>query len=130
MKKYPKFILGLTLLVIAFSWLYVWYFDQSRLDLSQKLEKLNLAPVKTDQTVAVDITDGATYGALMAEAGVNYETTTAIYEAAKSFYDLVTIRCGRSLKLIYDKDTDKLKELVYQIDSEDELHVKNCAHTL
>ncbi len=129
MKKYPKYILGLALLIIAFSWLYVWYFDQSRLNISQKLENLNLTPVKTDKTVTIDITEGATYGALMAEAGINHETTTAIYEAAQAFYDLVTIRCGRSLKLIYDKDTDKLKELVYQINSEDELHVAKTGTT-
>ena len=60
---------------------------------------------------------------------VSYETTTAIYEAAQLVYDLVTIRCGRSLKLIYDQSTDKLKELAYQIDSEDELHVKKTATT-
>jgi len=80
--------------------------------------------IKIDKVVNAEIKEGDTYGSLMDEYGVSYATSTAIYESSKDIYDLVKIRLGRFVELIYDKDSGELKELVYKVDSEDELHVK------
>lgn len=78
-----------------------------------------------DKIEHIEITEGSTYGYLMATSGIAYASSTAIYEAAKPLYDLVKIRLGRIIELVYDKNTNNLKALKYKIDSEDELHVNN-----
>ncbi len=76
-----------------------------------------------DRLVKIEITPNSTYGVLMSDAGVGHATSTAILEASKQVYDLVSIRVGRTLDLYYDSQTDELKQLVYQIDTEEELFV-------
>jgi murein DD-endopeptidase MepM/ murein hydrolase activator NlpD len=126
MKNHYKYILlFFTTILALFS--YLWYFDNKAAQIFKEAafsSVLPMLPEKIDRTEEVAITSGATYGDLMEEAGISYEIKTAIYEAALPIYDLAKIRCERCLKLIYDKDTDELKELVYRIDSEDELHIK------
>ena len=78
---------------------------------------------KLDRKEKIEITANSTYGELMASASTSPSVANEIYQAAKPVYDLVKIRQGRFLELVYDKDDDELKELVYKIDSEDELHV-------
>lgn len=78
-----------------------------------------------DQKKFLEIKEKDTYGKLMEDAGVGASVANAIYQAAVDKYDLVKIRLGRSLELIYEKDTSELKELVYKIDSEDEISVRN-----
>ncbi|MCK5510316.1 M23 family metallopeptidase [Candidatus Parcubacteria bacterium] len=81
-----------------------------------------------DRIEKIEIIDGATYGNLMATSGIEYSKAMEIYESSKDIYDLVKIRVGRAIELVYDKDTDELKELRYKIDSEDELLVKNLKY--
>ena len=80
--------------------------------------------IETDKIIKINIIDGSTYGSLMATSGISYATTTAIYETAKPVYDLIKIRAGRLIELVFDKNSNELKELRYKIDSEDELFVK------
>lgn len=77
-----------------------------------------------DREVIIEITPNSTYGELMKQTSTTPETANAIFEASEDIYNLSKIRAGRELKLIYDKDTDKFKKLVYQIDTEKELYVK------
>jgi murein DD-endopeptidase MepM/ murein hydrolase activator NlpD len=63
----------------------------------------------------------------MASSGVPYAEAMEIYEAAKPAYDLVKIRSGRTIELVFDPHTDTLKELIYQVDTEDELRVARQA---
>lgn len=79
--------------------------------------------VKTDRIEEIEIVEDSTYGSLMASSSVGYEITMDIYEASKPLYDLVNVRLGRFLVLVFDKDTDNFKKLIYQIDSEEKLHV-------
>lgn len=81
---------------------------------------------KKDRVEKVEITDGSTYGNLMKEAGIDYGEAMEIYNAAAKddIYDLVKIRVGRFLELVYDKDTDLFCELRYKVDTEDELFVR------
>ena len=80
-------------------------------------------PPATDKLVRVEITPNSTYGILMAEAGVSAGDAQSIFKAAKDVYDLSNIRVGRFLDLSYQLQSDELKQLVYQIDSEEELCV-------
>jgi len=84
-----------------------------------------VVPEKLDRVAKIEIKEGSTYGALMEEAGIPGHTYMAIYDSSVDIYDLVKIRLGRFVELVYDKDTDELKELRYKIDTEDELHVRN-----
>lgn len=81
--------------------------------------------VNPDQKKFLEIKEKDTYGKLAEDAGIGAETASAIYQAAKGKYDLAKIRLGRSLELVYEKDMDELKELIYKIDSEEEIAVKN-----
>lgn len=127
MKKFIiKLILVMAIIVIGAS-LYFLFFNGKDADVLLGEEQKPL--VKSDRTEEIEINEGATYGELMTLAGIDYSTAMEIYEAAELVYDLVKIRCGRCLKLIYDKDTDELKELIYKVDSEEELHVKQISTT-
>ncbi|MGB0757401.1 MAG: peptidoglycan DD-metalloendopeptidase family protein [Patescibacteria group bacterium] len=81
-------------------------------------------PIKTDRIELVEIAEGSTYGILMAEAGIDANVYMDIYNAAEGVYDLASIRIGRFLQLRFDKDTDEFVELMYQIDTEEELFVR------
>ncbi len=60
---------------------------------------------------------------MLAEAGIPTTTRQAIFEAAKNVYNLSTIRLGRTFNLVYDKQTDQLQQLIYQIDTEEKLYL-------
>jgi len=118
------------LLLFAGLFVYLIFYKIGQVSFSgdiNNIENTNIPreKVETDKVIKIDIIDGSTYGSLMATSGISYATSTAIYEAAKPVYDLIKIRSGRTIDLIYDKDTSFLKELVYKIDSEEELHVIN-----
>jgi murein DD-endopeptidase MepM/ murein hydrolase activator NlpD len=74
-------------------------------------------------TKSVEITEGSTYGVLMERSGVGGADATAIFSAAEDLYDLSKVRLGRAIDLRFDRETGLLKELSYQIDSEERLHV-------
>lgn len=80
--------------------------------------------VPKDRIMTVEIVDGSTYGKLMTEAGIDANTYMEIYSAAADVYDLAKIRVGRFLQLRFDKETDEFIELMYQIDTEEELFVR------
>lgn len=80
----------------------------------------------------LEITDGSTYGILMDNASVSSKISNIIFNAAEGIYDLSKIRIGRTLDLVYDKETNDFNQLVYQIDTEEELFVtrqKNASST-
>jgi len=76
-----------------------------------------------DREVVLEITPNATYGELMKQASTTPEIANAIFDASQEVYDLSKIRVGKTIKLIYDINTDIFKKLIYQIDTEEELHV-------
>ena len=131
MKKHFIKIILLIIVATAGAYLCIRYFYNNK-EVKQDARSFDNIPAvieKTDRIKEIKIVEGATYGELMTLAGMDYGTVMEIYEASEPIYDLVKIRCGRCLKLIYDKDTDEFKELVYKIDSEDELHVKKISVT-
>ncbi len=83
------------------------------------------APVPTpDRTEDVTVTPNATFGELLSGAGVSGADASGIYAAAKSVYDLANIRAGKVIVLRYAPDTGALKELVYPLNGDEELHVR------
>lgn len=129
MKKYIFKIL-LLFIIIAGSYLCFRYFYNNNKEISRDAQSnISAVSAKADRIEEIEINDGTTYGELMALAGIDYGTAMELHEAAEPIYDLVKIRCGRCLKLVHDKDTDEFKELVYKVDSEDELHVKKVKAT-
>ncbi|HLD28004.1 MAG TPA: peptidoglycan DD-metalloendopeptidase family protein, partial [Patescibacteria group bacterium] len=78
---------------------------------------------------SLPVVDGSTYGKLMADAGVSATTTQAIFTAAEDVYDLSSVRVGRTIDLVYKKDSGDFIQLIYRIDSEEELFVTYQAET-
>ena len=75
-------------------------------------------------TRSYEITDGATYGTVMEEASIGGTATANIFAAAEEVYDLTRVRLGRTIDLHFERETDRLLGLVYQIDTEERLHVE------
>jgi len=80
-------------------------------------------PVKKDRILEVEVVGGSTYGVLMENAGLSNAESMAIYETSKPVYDLVQVNVGRFIQLVFDADMDILKELIYKINTVEELHV-------
>lgn len=76
-----------------------------------------------DMVIKIPVEEGSTFGILMENASISPTISTAIFIAAEDVYDLSKIRIGRSLDLIFDHETNDFKQLVYQIDTEEELFV-------
>ncbi len=113
-----KFIRNLIILLIVAAGLtfFIWQ--------SQKT-KNTILPEEIEKTYTrqLEIREDSTYGILLAEAGIPTTTRQAIFEAAKNVYNLSTIRLGRTFNLVYDKQTDQLQQLIYQIDTEEKLYL-------
>ena len=110
---------------------YVCFFNQEKISASKEASFNVVEPLEKiakDRVEKILIIDGAIYGNLMATSGVEYVLAMEIYDVARDIYDLVKIRVGRVIELVYDRDTDELKELCYKIDSEDELRIKNLKY--
>jgi murein DD-endopeptidase MepM/ murein hydrolase activator NlpD len=127
-KKQNKLMIYLLLIIVALA-AYFWFQHsktsaQSHATCDNSQSTSTEAKIeKPDRIQSVEITNGSTFGALMATSGVEYASAMEIYAAAKNVYDLVKIRQGRSIDLIHDKDTDEFKELRYKIDTENELFI-------
>lgn len=79
--------------------------------------------------VKKEILAGSTFSIIASEAGVATSTAGFILETAKKVYDLSLVRAGKELVFVFDKNTNELKELSYDIDTEERLIVKNISTT-
>lgn len=116
MKIHRIIILLILILGVGF---FVWQKGNSNQD------EINAASLEEpkDIIVKLPIEDGSTFGVLMDAALISPATTTAIFNAAEDVYDLSKIRIGRTIDLIFDRETNEFKQLIYQIDTEEELFV-------
>lgn len=129
MNKKINILLIAVIIAIFGGFAYNYFFNQEKISASEEIFNIEKLPEEIkDRVEKIEIIDGATYGSLMATSGVEYALAMKIYESAKEIYDLVKIRVGRVIELVYDKDTDELKELRYKIDTEDDLRVKNLKY--
>lgn len=124
-KKFKKFIHILAIsLILALGFLV--YSKEKKLEDSYTFKEEPVEEnVPADKKESIAIIEGSTYGVLMEQAGISAAVTKAIYEATAEKYDLVKIRVGRFFELVYEKDSNELKELVYKIDSEEEVVIMN-----
>ena len=90
---------------------------------SEFVHPANKVAASDEHKKIVVISDGATYGVLMTDAGIANEDSSSIYDAAFSVYDLATIRSGRTIALYFDAVGATLSRFVYDIDGEEELIV-------
>ncbi|MCK5535597.1 MAG: M23 family metallopeptidase [Bacteroidales bacterium] len=131
MKRILYNILGIIILVGVGYFVYSFLSKSDKLlssasDIEQKEEVV--IPEKNDRVELIEIKEGSTYGALMESVDIPGSVYMNIYDVSSDLYDLVKLRLGRFVELVYDKDTDEFKELRYKIDTEDELHVKNIKY--
>lgn len=87
---------------------------------------LNLVTGPKDIVIKKEILSGSTFSVLASNAGVATDTVNQILENSKEVYDLAKIVAGKELTFIYEPDGD-LKELIYEIDSEQKLVIQNTA---
>lgn len=130
MKKHiNKYIVFFLFAGIAF-FVYFWHTSTllgTSFDLDKEgVNKIISVPVAeaSDRVEEIEITEGATFGKLMEDAGVGGSVTNTIYDASQDLYDLAQIRLGRYIELVFDKETDECKELNYQINTKEKLCIK------
>lgn len=75
---------------------------------------------KVDKT---EIISGDTFSAVALRAGLSAEEARTIYQEAQAEYDLAKIKAGSFLELISAYESGELKEVLYKIDSEEELAI-------
>ena len=92
-------------------------FNQS----GEKLEEVDVEPqFRIERT---EIVSGDTFALVASRAGLTSEQAALIYECAQKEYDLASIKAGSFLELVYSQEDNKLQEILYKIDSEDELAI-------
>lgn len=76
-----------------------------------------------DKEVIVEIDSGMTFSDITENVGISGTLMTEILEATADVYDLTKIRVGREMKFYFDKDTGEFKQMIYPIDTEEELFI-------
>jgi murein DD-endopeptidase MepM/ murein hydrolase activator NlpD len=80
-----------------------------------------------DIIVKKEILTGSTFSVLASQAGLATTTANEILASAKSVYDLSQIKAGKELAFVFNKTSGELKELIYEIDHDELLSVKNVS---
>jgi len=81
----------------------------------------------TDLIVTKEIISGSTFSVVASDAGLATSTIASILDSAKKVYDLALIRAGKDLVFVFDKETNNLKELNYDISTEEKLIIQNIS---
>ena len=115
MFSFPKILIVSGTLGIA-----LWFFQNQSL----------VNPTPPDFTVKKEILAGSVFSVIAKEAGVATDTISAILENSKEVYDLSKIAAGKELDFTYNgNNISDLKEIVYEIDRDEKLSVKNISTT-
>ncbi len=129
MKKYILFFVFFLLLLGGF-----FYYSKNYQKNSQNYLKTNLKETIIPSAKAVseekkytikkfEIKKGSTFGSLMAKAGIDSREAQEMYKNLKDIYNLTNIRLGRTFDFYYNRKTDALEKIVYQIDTQDNLEI-------
>jgi len=76
-----------------------------------------------DREEIVDIESGMTFSDICTQVGIDHSDMMAMLEASSDVYDLTKVRVGRRIKFYFDPKTDEFKQMVYPIDTEEELFI-------
>ncbi len=82
-----------------------------------------------DLVIKKEILTGSTFGIIASQAGIATDTVNSILEKTHKIYDLARIRAGKELVFVFDKANNSLKEMDYDIDTEEKLIIKNNSTT-
>lgn len=74
-----------------------------------------------------EILPGSTFSALAIKSGLATSTAGEILAAAEDAYDLSRISAGRDIIFEYDKKSDELRRMTYDINNEEQLTVSRIA---
>ena len=80
-----------------------------------------------DLVIKKEILTGSTFSILAGQAGLATATVNELLASVKSVYDLSQIAAGKELSFIFDKTSGALKELIYEIDRNELLSVRNVS---
>lgn len=123
-KKINFLLLIIIFLVVSISF-YLYQRSAASFDVlnetEEKVEEVDLGPkFRIEKT---EIVAGDTFAAVASRAGLTQTQATLIYECAQKEYDLASIKAGSFLELVYSTEDNKLQEILYKIDSEEELAI-------
>lgn len=123
-KKINFLLLIIIFLVVSISF-YLYQRSAASFDVlnetEEKVEEVDLGPkFRIEKT---EIVAGDTFAAVASRAGLTSEQAALIYECAQKEYDLASIKAGSFLELVYSTEDNKLQEILYKIDSEEELAI-------
>jgi len=82
-----------------------------------------------DVIIKKEILTGSTFSIIATQMGVATDTVSAILKDSKKVYDLALVRAGKELVFKFDEGSKNLKELDYDIDSEETLTIKRVSTT-
>jgi len=88
---------------------------------------VNPAQDSQDIIIKKEILTGSTFSTVASEAGVATGTISSILEKSKKVYDLALIRAGKEIAFVFDKSGNDLKELNYDINTEEKLIIQNIS---
>ncbi len=131
-KKYYYFlftiilIISLSILFLSRKELFSFNNSVEKFDIVEELEE----EIISDRQEIIEIGPGSTFGELMNEAGLSASLANEIYSISLEEYDLARIGAGREIILSYFLETDILKSLYYQINSEDEFLISRQVEVL
>ncbi|MDA3802428.1 MAG: peptidoglycan DD-metalloendopeptidase family protein [Patescibacteria group bacterium] len=125
-------ILSIVLLVLIIIF-FIFYFSNKSQAYNHLNQKNKVGEEEIEEKIAVkepdyyrkmiEIESGDTFSKAAKRAGVLNTICNSIYNESKEIYDLAKIRAGYFLEFKFDKKTDKLEEMIYKMDSEEELFV-------
>jgi murein DD-endopeptidase MepM/ murein hydrolase activator NlpD len=99
-------------------------FDNSSINNKSNINKTeDVVKVTSDRKEKILVESGTTYGELMTKAGISSSLSQELYNIALDEYDLAKIKAGNEIELVFDKDSDDLKSLLYKINSEEEIYI-------
>lgn len=122
MKKY----IFLAILILGLIFLAGRYLFNKSDNNSQELAQEVVAQ-ELNREVLVDIETGMTFSIICDQAGIDYALMTEILESSKDIYDLASVRAGKAVRFYFDKASGQFVELIYPIDTEEELYVSKNA---
>ncbi|OIO46740.1 MAG: hypothetical protein AUJ28_01925 [Parcubacteria group bacterium CG1_02_37_51] len=117
MKKY----IYLIILIILLTTISLVFFHQK--NQTQVIEELSPPPLLTERTETILIEPDMTFSTASELAGIDHTLMMTLLETAETIYDLSNIRAGKKLQYVFDITTNKLEQLIYPIDTEEELFV-------
>lgn len=118
--------LSLLILILAVILVAGFIFVNNKNDNNAVIEQAEAGPKDREQIVNIE--SGMTFSTVTEQAGIDKNLMVELLAAAEPVYDLAKIKVGKPIRFIFAHDTDALKEVIYQIDTETELFITKTPH--